>query len=311
MTRNKITAWLLVAALLAIVLLVARCAPADPNKIAAKSREATQERALARRYREACASALAYDRLKQATFAEAMSLRRLPPANLETLASYSTVRVEQPRVTGRNETLDATTCAGQLVIDVPPGAEAAFGGQRKLTTQIEYSAQPAADGTGLVYRMTGAKPIIDQLAAFDLSVTSYRPDAIDALPRLAEQEPLPNLSDPFVGDFEPRERPEPQEPFEPPQRAEPRAAPVSPSFDCRRASNRSERMVCGNPRLAALDREMAAQFYAARNSGSRRERAELEDSRDRFLAYRNRCPDEDCVAQAYQDRMDEIDDIVG
>ena len=32
-------------------------------------------------------------------------------------------------------------------------------------------------------------------------------------------------------------------------------------------------------------------------------------TRDRFLAYRDRCPDEACVAEAYRDRMDEIRDI--
>ena len=35
------------------------------------------------------------------------------------------------------------------------------------------------------------------------------------------------------------------------------------------------------------------------------------ESRDRFLAYRERCGDEDCVAQAYVDRIDEIADIAG
>ena len=300
MTRNRFTAGLLIAALLAIVLLVARCAPADPARIAATSRAATQERVLARQYREACASALAVDRLKQATFAEALRLRSLPSANLETLAAYSTVRVEQPRVTGRDETLDATTCAGRMVIDIPPGAEVAFSGQRKLAADIDYSAQPAADGTGLVYRLSGATPIIEQLAAFDLAVASYRPDAIDTLPRVVEQEAgLPDLSDLIDREFAPEER------------AEPIADRVTPSFDCRRAGARVERMICAEPRLAALDREMAALFNEARDRGSRRQRAALEDSRDRFLAYRNRCADEDCVAQAYGDRMDEIVDIAG
>jgi len=202
-------------------------------------------------------------------------------------------------VARRNETLDATICAGRLVIDVPPGAEVAFAGQRKLTADIDYSAQPAADGSGLVYRITGAKPIIDQLAAFDLSVTSYRPDAVDSLPRAAERAPLADLADMIVDEIET------------PERAEPRAAPVAPSFDCRRARTASERMVCGSPRLAALDREMAALFAQANDRGTRREREELRESRDRFLAYRNRCPDENCVAQAYVDRMDEIDDIAG
>lgn len=38
-------------------------------------------------------------------------------------------------------------------------------------------------------------------------------------------------------------------------------------------------------------------------------RAQLRRSRDRFLAFRNRCPDEESIAQAYEDRMTEIRDI--
>ena len=35
----------------------------------------------------------------------------------------------------------------------------------------------------------------------------------------------------------------------------------------------------------------------------------LRRTRDRFLAYRDRCPNNACVAGAYQDRMREISDI--
>jgi uncharacterized protein len=37
----------------------------------------------------------------------------------------------------------------------------------------------------------------------------------------------------------------------------------------------------------------------------------LRASRDRWLAFRNRCPSASCVAQAYRDRLDEIADIAG
>ena len=70
-------------------------------------------------------------------------------------------------------------------------------------------------------------------------------------------------------------------------------------------------MVCSNDRLALLDRQMSSQFYSALSRADERERAELRRTRDRFLAYRERCEDESCVTQAYLDRMDEIRDIVG
>jgi uncharacterized protein len=86
----------------------------------------------------------------------------------------------------------------------------------------------------------------------------------------------------------------------------PRAATVSPSFNCRRASSRSERMVCGSDRLASLDREMSSQFYSALSRASGSARAELRRSRDAFLRTRERCADAACVEQSYLARMDEI-----
>lgn len=68
-------------------------------------------------------------------------------------------------------------------------------------------------------------------------------------------------------------------------------------------------MVCSSGSLAALDRQMSSLFYSALAEGNARIRRELRRSRDRFLAYREGCPDEGCIAQAYRDRMDEIRDI--
>ena len=68
-------------------------------------------------------------------------------------------------------------------------------------------------------------------------------------------------------------------------------------------------MICGSERLASLDRAMSSQFYSALSRGDEGVRRELRRSRDRFLAYRERCGDAGCVEQAYRDRMDEIRDI--
>jgi DnaJ-domain-containing protein 1 len=106
----------------------------------------------------------------------------------------------------------------------------------------------------------------------------------------------------------------PQAPIFRPSAPEPRAdearPQASPSFNCRVAQSRSEQIVCNSERLASLDREMSAQFYAELARGNQRIRAELRRSRDRFLTYRERCADEICTEQAYLDRMAEIEDIV-
>ena len=69
-------------------------------------------------------------------------------------------------------------------------------------------------------------------------------------------------------------------------------------------------MVCDDRRLAARDREMAAMFHSAMADADRRTRRELNRTRDRFLAYRDGWRSEGCVAQAYQGRMREIEDIM-
>lgn len=125
-------------------------------------------------------------------------------------------------------------------------------------------------------------------------------------------------------------RPAPQPPAEPaPDRPRPQPAPRQkqpvlleapppppkaeassrPSFNCRHAGTRGERMVCSSDRLARLDREMSSQFYTELARSGPGTRSELRRSRDRFLAYRDRCTSEQCIADAYRDRMNEIADI--
>ncbi len=55
---------------------------------------------------------------------------------------------------------------------------------------------------------------------------------------------------------------------------------------------------------------MAGQFYAARSRATAEQRALLERTRGRFLAYRDRCSSNSCMAGAYRDRMREISDIM-
>ena len=251
---------------------------------------------------EVCASRATYARLKEVAFEEALRLRQADPANLDTLAAHSVVRMESPVVLNRDAGLDVTVCSGRFILELPPGAEAAFGGERRLAAQIEYSAQAAADGSGLVYQIRGAEPIIQRLAAFNLRgqpvQTAQSPSpppqvAAAAVPPSARPSPAPAPR--TAGPAETRQLPR---------------AGGRPSFSCRHGRSRSEQRVCASGRLAALDRNMSSQFYSAMADSGRRTRAELRRSRDRFLAFRERCRSEACIATAYQDRMREIRDIV-
>jgi hypothetical protein len=301
--------------LVCAVLALGACGKTEPK--AEMNQREERERAQLARAKEACASDATYDRLKQVAFDEAIRIRNADPVNLDILSTHALVRVDQPVVASRDDALDVTVCRGRMVLHVPPGAERAFAGKRQLEADIEYRAQAAADGSGLVYQLKGAEPIITSLAAFDLKGQAYRPPRPAAEPTAvaaAEPAELPTpAARPAPPPAPPAPKPAATRTVEPTREPAPRPAATrvaaSPSFNCRHARTRSERMVCSSPELAALDRRMSSQFYSELSRGDERTRAQLRRSRDRFLAFRDRCGDEACVAQAYRDRMDEIADI--
>lgn len=306
----------------AALVLAAGCDVTPKNDLDMSAREAARDRARAKQLQAACSSPATFDRLKQVAFDEAIRIRNADPANLDILSTHSVVRMEEPIVKSRDETLDVTVCSGRFILEVPPGAERAFGGERRLTAEVEYSAQGAADGSGLVYQIKGAEPIIYKLAAFDLKREAYRP-AVTTTPQAPEPVPTPEQTrqaqavPPPPAILRPPDPPAPRRTSAPPSPA-PRAEPPprqairsSPSFNCRYARTRSERLVCADGRLGSLDRAMSSQYYSALSRADARTRAELRRSRDRFLGYRERCGTETCVAAAYRDRIDEIRDISG
>lgn len=142
--------------------------------------QAARVRAEVKRQQVACGSASAGDRLKNAIFDEAVAQRRDNHANLDVLADYSVARLQDPVVKGWDRSLDITHCKGRFILEVPPGAEPAFAGERQLQADIDYTAQASADGAGFVYQQKGAEPLIARLAAFNLGTGAYRPPpAID------------------------------------------------------------------------------------------------------------------------------------
>ncbi|HEY0627102.1 MAG TPA: hypothetical protein VGD10_10255 [Allosphingosinicella sp.] len=262
----------------------------------------------------ACASAAAYNQLKQAMFSTAAQ-NRPADSDFDALAASSVVRMENPVVTSRDPARNVTVCEGRIVLEVPPGAERGLGGQRRLAADIEYIAQPAADGSGLVYRLTGAEPIVARLAAFDLGGEPLQTPGEDPqVTELAENDVDTDDAEPVAAPPPPARQPAPvARPVPPQPKAQPaptRTASSNPSFNCRNARTRSERMVCSSDRLAARDRAMSARYFSALSRANPRARRVLEQTRGRFLAYRERCPDAECIEEAYEGRMEEIDDIM-
>jgi clan AA aspartic protease (TIGR02281 family) len=83
-----------------------------------------------------------------------------------------------------------------------------------------------------------------------------------------------------------------------------------PSFDCAKARSSGAIAVCSNANLAALDRDMAAQYSRAFANASPAQQQSLRETSDRFNSDRNRCSDDRCVRDAYAGRIREIRDIM-
>lgn len=290
---------LLIAALLA----APSCKKLEPKPAA----EAKQSRGASRdrRIRQACASQASYDRLKSLVFEKAEELRAGRSVLLDQLATATVVRMEEPVVKSRDDALNITVCTGRMIIDLPPGTEDAFAGERRLVAPIEYAAQAAADGSGLVYQLSGAEPIIYRLAAIDLKSQPRTPLPTPAIVHTEEPPPTAQAR------VEPAPSSPPPPPPRPPATPEPQAiASARPSFNCRYARSRTERMICADERLAARDRTMASLYYSAVANTDPGTRQLLRRTRDRFLEQRERCASPACVARTYEDRIDEIDAIM-
>lgn len=290
----------------------------DPPAGKSKAELATEQR---ERIRKACASDATYDRLKELVFDEAARIRNSDPRNLDPLAASAVVRMEEPVVKSRDDELNVTVCTGRFILELPPGAENAFDGKRRLDAQVEYAAQAAVDGSGLVYQMDGAEPIIYRLATFGMKgaplpqIAAATPEPAQAVPP-SEPVLMPPVAEP---EPRPAPKPTPKPAPPPPQRTAerpPAAAPAPatrvtarPSFNCRHAKTRTEKMICASPRLAAQDRAMASLYYDLMANADPATKGHLRRSRDSFLGRRERCRSESCVGSTYASRMAELRNI--
>ena len=241
-----------------------------------------------------CGSQRTYDLIKRDLFRRAAQIRGADRSAFDRLSAVAVVRMESPVMTGRNDELGTVNCSGRLSLDLPPGV-AVVGGRRTLQADLVYRLQPAADGSGDVPILEGADSILVPLATL-ASVRASQPP-------VGQQGPAEsNMAGPMPPSPEP-----PDVSMPPPAQLGPAA---SPSFNCRLARTRGEVAVCRDAGLAALDRQMAAQYQRAMAAADPRRRQWLQATRDSFLRYRDRCGTTACMADAYRGRMREIDDII-
>jgi uncharacterized protein YecT (DUF1311 family) len=250
-----------------------------------------------------CASTTTYDLIKRELFRRAAQVRGSDQAAFDKLSGAAVVRMENPVMENQDTSTGAVNCSGSLALDLPPGV-AVIGGRRTLTSNVDYTVTVAADGSGPVVLLRNADAIITPLATLaqvnqpasgqqqttENSDVTAEGDLISAQPT---QPPQPAAAAPQAGPSAP-----------------PRPASARPSFDCSKARTRGELTVCNEAGLAALDRQMAAQYSHAFAAASPEEREILRDTARRFYAYRDRCPNTACIGDAYTGRMREIRDIM-
>lgn len=245
-----------------------------------------------------CASSSTYGLIKTELFRRAAQLRGSDQAAYDQIAAAAVLRMENPVMESQDSSTGAANCSGSLSLDLPPGV-AVVGGRRTLMSDVDYTVQQAADGTGAVVLLRNADAIITPLAT--LSRTQPPPAQPSTAPEdnaVAPEAPQPNA-------------PPPTAPVAPtPSPPVPRSPVVRPSFNCANARTSGEQAVCNDPGLAALDRNMAVEYGHAFVVGSRDQRDLLRQTAHRFYAYRDRCQSRQCIADAYTGRIREIRDII-
>ena len=236
-----------------------------------------------------CANSANYDLIKQEVFRRASQASEADREAFDQLAKYAVLRAETPILRGYDQRTNAASCSAYVSIDLPPGV-AIPGGRRTLAAEVGYLIQngrlTVTEGDALIAPLSKvarieapADPALDEIAPEGGIPTGQRPDV--GQPESATQEVGPAT-----------------------------VYPGRPSFNCGDASTRGEIAVCQNSSLAALDVNMAAQFRRAIASANPQQRAILNQTRERFLGFRDNCPTVGCMRDAYIGRMQEIRDIM-
>jgi len=261
MQRLNWTTIALIGALVVLVLLVAYFATSrnpDQDKLTVNELSETGKGS-AVPPEKLCASKGTYDLIKRELFRRAAQLRGSDQAAYDRLSAYAVLRMENPVMESQDSATGAVNCSGSLSLDLPPGV-AVVGSRRTLMSDVDYTVQPAADGSGNVVLLRNADAIVTPLAT--LARTAQPAPSATLPPEANEAAPEPMGAQPPVPS-------NPAAPAEPSIPAQPSpSSGTHPSFDCAKARTKSEIAVCSNAGLAALDRNMASQYSRALSGAS-------------------------------------------
>ena len=254
-----------------------------------------------------CALQSTYDLIKRELFRRAAQTRGADAAAFAKLSDYALLRIQSPILRGTDEDVGRINCNGTAVLQLPPGVKVSDGSST-LSSAIDYAVQPSADRTGNVVMLGNADAITVPLSTIGRNASRpAEPLVIPDMDPVAGTAPVGVPQQPEPAQPAPSQ-PTPAEPAE--EAPAPTVGSARPSFNCANARTRGEIAVCRDSGLAALDRQMASQFYSALRNADARQRALLQSTRGGFLAFRDRCRSDGCVADTYRGRMREISDIM-
>ncbi|WP_156029949.1 lysozyme inhibitor LprI family protein [Sphingomonas sp. URHD0057] len=277
----------LIGGIVIVLLLVAYFATnrnADQDKLTGN--ELGQTIAPAQPGRE-CASSATYNLIKKELFLSAAQHRGSDQATFEEVAGFAVVRMDNAVMESEDESSGTIDCSGLLSLDLPPGIALADG-RRNLMSNIDYSIQP----NGAVV-LRNANALIGPLTTLTRVAEPQQPAAG------AEMNGTAPTEENTAASVSANVQPGPASSY-----------PGRPSFDCASARSQSEITVCSDAGLSALDVNMATQYRRALATATPEQRALLQRTRDRFLGYRERCANRQCIGDAYVGRMREIRDIM-
>ena len=295
----KLPAALLIAAALA----AAGCGRKQSDNLSEAEVAASQGMALkADSADRRCASAHTSDAVKAQLFARAAELRAGFADNYARIAGFALLQLDGAAPVLPVGAGEAVDCRGHAVLRLPPGLHAS-GGRTQVGGDIDYTVAP---GTAGIVTLGAAEAVTEPLAT--LSQSHLVGETASASPPAGV--PGTMMPAPSQLPVSPPPPPPPQAPSVRP--APPAIATGSPSFNCARARTISERAVCADPGLAALDRNMASRYADALRTAEPAAAQLLRQTRDPFLGYRERCgSDASCIDRVYRGRIREINDILG
>ncbi len=81
------------------------------------------------------------------------------------------------------------------------------------------------------------------------------------------------------------------------------------SFDCAKASTATEKLICSDTKLSALDEQLTAAYKTASETATDKSALKTQQ-RDWLKQKRNACTNVDCLTKTYQQRIDELNQSV-